>query len=277
MPPLPRTTSGLRTGGFGRADHRLPGMYRPLELYNCMQISSNGLNGAEDPGLKNLIQGNRFLASLPDRIIERVIPCLRETDLKCEDCLSRQDEKVEWVYFPLTAVVSEFQMLEDGRTIEVALVGNEGVVAASLMLSESPAINNAEVYVAGKALRIKSEFFDRRLLTDEAFARSLHTLIESQMKRLSQRLICTTFHSMEQRLCTWLLRINDRTQNGRFEITHEHIARSLGVHRPSISATLQALRDKGLFDYKRARMKIQNLHGLAELACSCYSEDGVVV
>lgn len=238
-----------------------------------MQISLTGPNGVEDTALMPLVRGNGFLASLPDRVIEKLMPYFREADLECEDYLSHQDEKVEWVYFPLTAVVSEFQMLEDGRTIEVAVVGNEGVVAASLLLSENPAINSAQVYVAGKALRIKAEFFDRRLLTDEGFARPLHTLIESQMKQLSQRLICTTFHSMEQRLCTWLLRVHDRARNGRFEITHEHIARSLGVHRPSISATLQTLRDKGLFDYKRARLKIQNLGGLAKLACSCYSED----
>jgi CRP-like cAMP-binding protein len=238
-----------------------------------MEVSSADSNGTGERRSAERLRGNRFLASLPIEIVERLEPHFREVNLNYEDYLTHQDEPVDWIYFPVTAVVSEFQMLEDGRTIEVAIIGNEGAVAASSMLGERPAINSSQVYVAGSALRIRVEYFHDRLFRNEDFERTLHSLIESQMKQLSQRLICTTFHSMEQRLCTWLLRMNDRVENDRFQITHEHIARSLGVHRPSISATLQALRERGLFDYRRARMRMQDLDGLAELACLCYTND----
>lgn len=237
-----------------------------------MQVSSAGPNGAEERESAEYLRGNRFLASLPSEVVARLEPYFREISLSYEDYLTHQDEPVEWVYFPVSAVVSEFQMLEDGRTIEVAIIGNEGAVAASSMLSSNPAINSSQVYVGGTAFRIRAEHFNHGLFVDEVFQRALHGLVGAQMKQLSQKLICTTFHSMEQRLCTWLLRISDRAQSNRFQITHEHVARSLGVHRPSISATLQVLRDKGLFDYKRARMRILSLEGLAELACSCYFE-----
>jgi CRP-like cAMP-binding protein len=248
-----------------------------MELYPSMQTSTTGCNGFYDPKLKEKFGGNRFLESLTGEILESLGPHLKEIDLRGEDYLTHQDEPVEWVYFPKTAIVSEFQMLEDGRTIEVALTGNDGVVGASALLSSNPAINGSQVYVGGKALRLRTDQFDRRLLRNEGFQKALHALIEKQMKHLSQRLICSTFHSMEQRLCTWLLRVNDRANKERFHITHEQMARSLGVHRPSISATLQHLRDQGLFDYGRAHIRISNVSGLEELACTCYAEDRAAV
>ena len=246
-----------------------------MELYPSMQTSTTGPNGYFDPEVKAKITGNRFLESLAPEIIERLSASLKEVELRGDDYLLHEDEPVEWIYFPKTAVISEFQMLEDGRTIEVGLIGKDGVVGSAALLSSNPAINSAQVYVGGRALRMGAESFDRRLLMNAAFQKPLHNLIEVHMKRLSQRLICSTFHSMEQRLCTWLLRVNDRAGKDRFQITHEHIARSLGVHRPSISATLQHLRDKGLFDYGRAHIRLLDPSGLKKLACSCYSEERV--
>lgn len=248
-----------------------------MELFPSMHTSTNGLNGFSDPAVKVKIQGNSFLESLPAMIVEELAARMKEVELRPDQYLLHQDEPIECIYFPKTAVVSEFQMLEDGRTIEVALVGKDGVIGSSALLNANPAINGAQVYVGGSALKLRASLFDRKLLTVEGFQRPLHALIESQMKHVSQRLICSTFHTMEQRLCTWLLRVHDRTRRDRYQITHEQVARSLGVHRPSISATLQNLRDKGLLDYGRAHFSIVNIPELEELACTCYLEDLAVI
>ena len=215
---------------------------------------------------------NRVLSSLPQYVQKRLRPHLREVLVAKDDYLFQQDEAVKCVYFPETAVVSEYQILEDGRTIEVAIVGNEGALGVTSAFSSCRAINCSQVCVGGKVLKINSDYLERELSADQSLQYALHQTILRQMKQLSQKVICNTFHSVEQRFCTWLLMLHDRFGGDCLRITHEHIARVLGVHRPSITCIAQGLRDKGLIDYSRGRVVIRDLAGLEENACICYGE-----
>ena len=117
-----------------------------------------------------------------------------------DDYLFQQDEAVKCVYFPETAVVSEYQILEDGRTIEVAIVGNEGALGVISAFSSCRAINCSQVCVGGKVLKINSDYLERELSADQSLQYALHQTILRQMKQLSQKIICNTFHSVEQPL-----------------------------------------------------------------------------
>lgn len=215
---------------------------------------------------------NRVLSSLPQYVQKRLRPHLREVIVAKDDYLFQQDEAVKCVYFPETAVVSEYQILEDGRTIEVSIVGNEGALGVPSAFSSCRAINCSQVCVAGKVLKINSDYLERELSADQSLQYALHQTILRQMKQLSQKVICNTFHSVEQRFCAWLLMLQDRFGGDCLKITHEHIARVLGVHRPSITCIAQGLRDKGLIDYSRGRVLIRNRAGLEKNACICYGE-----
>jgi len=214
---------------------------------------------------------NRLLSSLPQYVQKRLRPHFREMNVTKDDYLFQQDEAVKCVYFPETAVISEYQILEDGRTIEVAMIGNEGAVGVASAFSSCRAINCSQVCIAGKVLKINSDYLEREL-ADPTLQFALHHTILRQMKQLSQKVICNTFHSVEQRFCTWLLMLQDRFGGSSVKITHEHIARVLGVHRPSVTCIAQHLREMGLIDYSRGRIIIRDRIGLERNACICYAE-----
>ena len=215
---------------------------------------------------------NRLLTGLPAATISRLRPHLKEVTLIKEEYLFQQDESVESVFFPETAVISEYQILEDGRTIEVTTTGRDSAVGIPSAFGSRRAINCSQVCIGGKALRLRAEVLERELSICEEVHRPLQDSIIRQMKHLSQKVICNTFHSVEQRFCTWLLTLQNRSNRERFRLTHEHVARVLGVHRPSVTCIAQTLRDKKLIDYGRARLIISDAGGLRKLACRCSAD-----
>jgi CRP-like cAMP-binding protein len=201
---------------------------------------------------------------------------LKEVTLIKEEYLFQQDESVESVYFPETAVISEYQILEDGRTIEVATAGRDSAVGIPSAFGSRRAINCSQVCIGGKALKLSAEALERELAISEDAQRPLQDSIVRQMKHLSQKVICNTFHSVEQRFCTWLLTLSDLSGMNALRITHEHAARVLGVHRPSVTCIAQGLRERGLLDYSRARVILKDRPGLEKNACICYYEASAV-
>jgi CRP-like cAMP-binding protein len=197
---------------------------------------------------------------------------VKRVNLTKDQYLYQQDDKIDNIYFPETAVVSEFQILEDGRTIEVGIIGSEGAVGAASAFNLSRAASCTQVCVAGTALVVGRDVFEREVTSDPRLQFILHTYINSQIKQLSQRVVCNTFHSVEQRFCSWLLNLQRRSHRERFRITHEHVARVLGVHRPSVTCIAQTLRERKLIDYGRARLVISDRNGLEALACRCAAD-----
>lgn len=256
----------------GRAASRTAGI--PVVSASALQDRMS-LPGRLNSAVGDVYQ-NRVLASLPQHVQKRLFPHLREVSVTKDNYLFQQDEAVKCVYFPETAVVSEFQILEDGRTIEVAIIGNEGAVGVPSAFSSSRAINCSQVCVSGKVLKVNSDYLERELSADQALQYALHHTILRQMKQLSQKVICNTFHSVEQRFCTWLLMLQDRCDGNCLRVTHEHIARVLGVHRPSVTCIAQHLRENGLIEYSRGRITVLSRAGLEENACICYSESGLM-
>jgi CRP-like cAMP-binding protein len=197
---------------------------------------------------------------------------LKRVNLTKDQYIYQQDDKIESIYFPETAVVSEFQILEDGRTIEVGIIGSEGAVGIASAFNICRAANCTQVCIAGTALVVGRDVFEREVISDPRLQMILHNYINGQIKQLSQRVVCNTFHSVEQRFCGWLLNLNRRSHRERFRVTHEHVARVLGVHRPSVTCIAQTLRERKLIDYGRARLVICDKPGLEHLACRCSAD-----
>lgn len=215
---------------------------------------------------------NTLLQAIRHEQFLRLRQFIKRVSLSKDQYLYQQDDEIQTIYFPETAVVSEFQILEDGRTIEVGIIGNEGALGIPSAFGSCRAANCTQVCVAGTALVIARDVLEREVRSDPRLQKVLHDYINGQIKQLSQRVVCNTFHSVEQRFCSWLLTLHKRSRRDRFRITHEHVARVLGVHRPSVTCIAQVLRDKKLIDYGRARLVISDRTGLERLACRCSAE-----
>lgn len=212
------------------------------------------------------------IGGLPSVLLNKIRPLLKYTQLTKDEYLYQQDDRVNFVYFPETAVISEFQMLSDGRTIEVAVTGPESAVGISAVWSTSPAVNCAQVCVSGTAYKIETDVFEREVGYSRPLQRWLHDQINGYIKQISQKVICNTHHAVEERFCTWLLMLHDRSHKSKFSLTQEYIAGVLGVYRPSVTCMAKALREKNVIDYVRGQIFIADKHKLRKMSCSCYNE-----
>jgi CRP-like cAMP-binding protein len=192
--------------------------------------------------------------------------------LKKDQFIFQQGQKHEFVYFPESAVISKFHILEDGRTIEVEVTGREGALGVTSLFNSPNAINCAQVCIPGTAYKVESEIVLAESRSSQILNQYLCEQICRQLTNLSQKVICNTFHHVEQRLSTWLLLLDEKCKSDYLTMTQEHIARVLGVHRPSVTYIAQDLRNKKLIDYVRGRIYIRDRKGLEKLACVCYSE-----
>lgn len=221
--------------------------------------------------------GNLILNALPAEMHRVLIPSLKSVVLTKEQFLYQEEDRLDFVYFPQTAVVSEFKMLEDGRMVEIAVTGRDGAVGlASLFSASHTAPNCTQVSQAGTAQRVDFETFEKLLRSNEKIRTSLSHFVEAYIKQISQKAICNMYHSVKERLCTWLLMIQDRCGSNILNLTHEQIARTLGVYRPSVTCIAQELRDSQLINYSRGGILIRDRRLIKLSACSCYGELGGV-
>jgi CRP-like cAMP-binding protein len=219
---------------------------------------------------------NGILAELPKALLDKISPHLRLVDLRRDEYLYQPEDRIDYIYFPETAVFSEYQMLDDGRTIEIAMMGKESVIGVASMFGPCTAVNWAQVCAAGTAMKIESELFRRVAGTESAVKAMLNDQINSYIRSISHKVICNTHHSVEERLCSWLLMFSDRCVAGPLKLTQEQIARVLGVYRPSITCIAGDLKHRGLIDYVRGKINIRDRDGLIRSACACYREFSVV-
>lgn len=218
---------------------------------------------------------NLILGALPAEMNRLLGPSLKPVILTKEQFLYQEEDKLEYIYFPETAVISEFKILEDGRMVEIAVTGKEGAVGLSSVFSDSHFMPNCtQVSQAGSAQRVDAEMFDKILRSNEKIRTGLSHFVDLYIRQISQKAICNMYHSVKERLCTWLLMVQDRCGRKILNLTHEQIARTLGVYRPSITCIAQELRDGNLISYSRGGITIRDRRRVEQSACSCYMEIG---
>lgn len=217
---------------------------------------------------------NRLLNNLPPETAARLAPDLKLVSLDSGENLYKPGERVRYVYFPETAVVSHLYMLADGNTSEVAMVGNDGIVGLGAVFSPERPQFWTEVTVPGEARRIKTEILNEEFAADPFLRVLILDYANAHIAQISQRTVCNTHHVAEARLCSWLLMLHDRVKTSRLPLTQDKIARYLGVNRPSITHIAQLLREKGLIDYTRGFISILDRRNLEMSACECYEMNG---
>ncbi|HEY2866888.1 MAG TPA: Crp/Fnr family transcriptional regulator, partial [Pyrinomonadaceae bacterium] len=182
---------------------------------------------------------NDLIKKLPGSVLRKLEPHTKKVSFDSGEYLYRPDEDVEYLYFPETAAMSELQILEDGRTIEVSITGHEGAVGLLALYYPGLSANWVQVCGPGTALKIGRDALKKET-QDLGWVNLLfHEYIQSYIRQISQKVACNAHHSVEERFCTWLLMLQDRCPRGRLKLTQEHIARVLGVYRPSVTCIAQ--------------------------------------
>ena len=215
---------------------------------------------------------NDLLKRIPGSVLRKLEPHIKKVSFASSENLYRPEEDIESIYFPETAVISELQILEDGRTIEVSITGHEGAVGLLSLYSGGRSANWVQVCGPGTALKISREALKKETSGLDWVNTLFHQHIQAYIRQISQKVACNAHHSVEERFCAWLLMLQDRSPRGRLKLTQEQIARVLGVYRPSVTCIAQQLRDRGVIDYVRGNIVILDREKLKRHSCACYGE-----
>lgn len=222
---------------------------------------------ASSPGLS----GNHLLAALSPSDRERLQAHLEWVELPAATSLYAAGAPLRHVWFPTTAVVSLVASMRDGATVEVAVVGNEGVADVGPFMGSSEALCSGTVLTGGHAWRIGVNAIGEFARSSEAMMQPVLRYLQSLFTQIAQTSACNRHHAVEQQLCRWLLLNDDRLVNSVVSATQERIAGLLGVRREGVTVGAGKLQSAGLIRYGRGRISILDRKGLEQRSCECYS------
>jgi len=213
---------------------------------------------------------NAILAALLGTEYKRILPRLEHVILKRGEIVYRADQNIKAVYFPEEAVIAMVDTTDDRRTVEVGIIGREGIVGINIFLGGVVTPDRAIVQLPGGAFRMKSADLRRELRFGSPLQRLLLNYTRTFLAVISQSVACSQHHSVEQRLARWLLTMDDYAGSRPFLMNHQLIGAMLGVRRAGISEAAYRLRKASLVDYRRGRIAILDRPALQKRSCECY-------
>ena len=214
---------------------------------------------------------NRLLAALPASDFDRLLPTLTETPLVLKTILHRPGEAIRHVYFPGGGFLSIVTVLENGRMVEVATVGSEGMAGATAVLAGLRAAPATMVQGASDlCYRMTAEAFRTEMARGGPFHTLLVRYSHAVLGGIMQGAACNAVHSVEQRLARWLLMAHDRMDSNQFALTQEFASMMLGASRPTVSIVAGQLQAAGLIRYQRGIVTVLDRARLEAAACECY-------
>lgn len=221
--------------------------------------------------LQNISNGNKMLAALPAEDYQRFADKFELYELKFGETIYAPNSDIEDVYFPNSGIVSFLSVIEKRSTLEVGLVGNEGLVGLSAFLGITKSPNCAIVTAAGIAWKMKTTDLLKECEQSILLMRIVHRYTHLLLTQLSLVGTCNRFHPIIKRLTCWLLMTGDRMGTDKFHVTQQFISDMLGVRREAVVVAAGSLQEKQLINYSRGHLSILDRVGLEEFACQCYA------
>ena len=214
--------------------------------------------------------GNMILDRLPGPDHDRIIPHMVKVSLELNEVVAHPGKEPQWVHFPVSGVLSSMVVLEDGSTVEASTVGNEGMDGLYLLADPLANPYRINVQVPGEMLRMSAAAFRRARAETHALSQLLMRYALVLIQRGAQNGACIQHHTIEERMCRWLLETAHRKGADHFGLTQEFLADMLGVRRQSVNLTARLLQQSGLIKYHRGELTILDREGLEEASCECF-------
>ena len=215
-------------------------------------------------------QKNKLLAALPQTEFDRVAARLEVVSLTLGEVLYESGDRLDYVYFPTTAIVSLLYIMENGATAEIGVVGNDGILGIALFMGGDTTPNRAVVQSAGDALKMSAKELKAEFTLGGIFHNLLLRYTQALITQISQTAVCNRLHPIEQQLCRWLLLSHDRLDSDELVMTHDLISNMLGVRREGITVAAQKLASQDLIRNDRGTITLLDRPGIERRVCECY-------
>lgn len=214
---------------------------------------------------------NRLLASFPERSRYRINPQLELLTLFAKEPVYEAGDEINYVYFPIDCIVVLISSVEGGATVEVGLIGSEGMVGAPIILGAKQSTSQALILSEGKALRLPAALLRKEAKRSTRMREVLLTYANALLAQSGQLAACHRYHTPQARLARLLLMIMDRISTTEVRITQDLLAHLLGTRRATVTQAANQLQDSGLIALVRGRIRFLDRKGLEEKSCSCYA------
>jgi len=216
-------------------------------------------------------QFNRFLAILPPHDFSLLAPHLRTIPLERGVMLHDVGEEFEHVYFPHSGMVSMVAVMQSGANVETATIGRAGVIGASAGLGAKQSVGRAIVQLPGTGAWLSACQFHAAANRSQGIRDLIVRYNDLLLAQVQQSVVCNALHTMEGRLCRWLLQAHDCMDGNAIPLTQEFLGQVLGVRRTTVTIAAQLLQSSGLIQYRRGLIQIVDRPQLEELSCECYA------
>jgi CRP-like cAMP-binding protein len=213
---------------------------------------------------------NLILARMPEDVYKNVARFLVPIDLPLGMLLSTPNESIDYIYFPVSGLISVDALTDGGESVEVGVIGREGLAGVSGLLNHRQMSHSVIMQGPGSGLRCRTGVVRDEFLKGGPFAQLIHSFLYMQMVQMAQSVLCNRLHPVEARMARWLLTAADRTQSETLQLTQEFLAQMLGSRRSTVTVAAGQLQREGLIDYTRGKINIVNRPGLESRACECY-------
>jgi CRP-like cAMP-binding protein len=221
-------------------------------------------------GMTSTQYENRILAGLTRSELALLQRHLSPLDMPIRMVLQAAGEPSEYAYFPETGIASMVSALRDGTTVEVGLIGREGVVGLPGVMGGESLPFECFIQVPGKGYRMKSKRLKELFEDSKTLRKRLLCAAQAQLVQMGQIAVCNRIHNIEERLARWLLSCHDRISSDDLILTHEFMATMLGTPRSTVSLAASTLQRAGFIEYSRGHIYIKDRKALERTACECY-------
>jgi len=213
---------------------------------------------------------NHLLNALPAEEYGRLFPHLELVQVKAGDIINYSGDNLRYAYFPTTCIVSLLYIMENGASSEIAMVGNEGIIGVALFMGGGSMPNQTVVLSTGYAYRLRGQQLMQEFNRNGMLLHLLLHYTQALIIQMAQTAACNRHHTIDQKICLWLLQCLDRLAGHELIMTHELISNMLGVRREGVTEAVGKLQRAGVINCSRGHITVLDRPGLEERVCECY-------